>query len=106
MNKGSKRWLPSSHHLGYMDASRKTKIPLKPKLVYTPTKGTLGICLCSTIRQMPGDSTSRSLDASLAISMRVLRLEASGTLRPQTGQASFGLTGTPGLQPWLCGSAE
>jgi hypothetical protein len=65
-------------------------MPLKPKLRYTPTKGTLGICLRSTIGRMPGDRTSRSLDASLAIPTRVLRLEASGALRPQTGQ-----TGSP-----------
>jgi hypothetical protein len=39
---------------------------------------------------MPSDRTSRSLDASLAIPARVLRFEASGTLRPQTGQ-----TGAP-----------
>jgi hypothetical protein len=86
MNKGSKRWLPYSHPLGYMEASRKTKMPLKPKLRYTPTKGTLGICLRSTIGRMHGDRTSRSLDASLVIPTRVLRLEASGALRPQTGQ--------------------
>jgi hypothetical protein len=61
-------------------------MPLKPKLRYTPTKATLGVCLCSTIGRLPGDRTSRSLDASLAIPTRVLRLEASGTLRPQTGQ--------------------
>jgi hypothetical protein len=73
-----------------MEASRKTKIPLKPKLGYTPTKGTLGICLCSTIGRMPGDRTSHSLDTSLAIPTRVLRFEASGTLRPQTCQ-----TGSP-----------
>jgi hypothetical protein len=65
-------------------------MPLKPKLRYTPTKGTLGICLRSTIGRMPGDRTSRSLDASLAIPTRVLRLEASGALRLQTGQ-----TGSP-----------
>jgi hypothetical protein len=47
-----------------------------------PTKDTLGICLCSTIGWMPGDRTSRSLDASLAIPMRVLCIEASDTLRP------------------------
>jgi hypothetical protein len=86
MSQGSQRWLPSSHLLGYMEASLKSKIPLRPKLRYTPTKGTLGICLRSTIRWMPGDRTSRSLDASLAIPMHVLRLEASGALRPQTGQ--------------------
>jgi hypothetical protein len=37
---------------------------------------------------MPGDRTSRSLDASLVIPTRVLRLEASGALRPQTGHRS------------------
>jgi hypothetical protein len=61
---------------------------VRPKLRYTPTKGTLGICLLSTIGRMPGDCTSRSLDASLAIPTRVLRFEASGALRPQTGQTS------------------
>jgi hypothetical protein len=71
-----------------MEASRKTKLPLKSKLGYMPTKGTLGICLCSTIERMPGDHTSRSLDASLAIPTRVLRLEDFGALRPQTGQTS------------------
>jgi hypothetical protein len=71
--------------LGYMEASVKSKMPLRPKLGYTPTKGTLGICLHSTIGRMPGDRTLRSLDASLAIPTSVLRLEASGTLRPQTG---------------------
>jgi hypothetical protein len=73
-----------------MEASRKTKIPLKPKLGYTPTKGTLGICLFSTIGRMRDDRTSRNLNASLAIPTRVFRLEASGTLRLQTDQ-----TGSP-----------
>jgi hypothetical protein len=73
-----------------MEASQKTKIPLKSKLGYTPTKGTLRICLRSTIGRMPSDRTSLSLDASLAIPTRVLRFEASGALRPQTGQ-----TGSP-----------
>jgi hypothetical protein len=67
-------------------------MPLRPKLRYTPTKGTLGICLRRTIRRMPSDRTSRSLDTSLAIPTRVLRFEASGTLRPQIGQAGFGQT--------------
>jgi hypothetical protein len=55
---------------------------------------------------MPGDLTSRSLDASLAIPTCVLRLEVSDALRPkpvrpvlQTGQAGFDLTATPGLRP-------
>jgi hypothetical protein len=86
-----------SHPLGYMEASRKTKIPLKPKLGYTPTKGTLGKRLCSTIGRMPVDRTSRSVDASLMIPMRVLCLEGSGALRPQTGQ-----TGSPNWSGWFC----
>jgi hypothetical protein len=89
--------------MGYMEASRKTKIPLKPRLGYTPTKGTLGICLHNSIGRMPSDRTPRSPDASLAIPTRVLRFEASGALRPQIG---FGLTATPGLRPRLCGSGE
>jgi hypothetical protein len=65
-------------------------MPLRTKLGYTPTKNTLRICLRNTIGRIPGDRTSRSLDASLAIPTRVLRLEASGALWPQTGQ-----TGSP-----------
>jgi hypothetical protein len=86
MSWSSQRWLPSSHLLGYMEARLKSKMPLRPNLRYTPTKGTLGICLRSTIRRMPGDRTYRSLEASLAILTHVLHLEASGALRPQTGQ--------------------
>jgi hypothetical protein len=55
MSYGSKRWLPSSHPLGYMQATRKTKLPLSSKLGYTPTKGTLGNCLHNTIGLMPSD---------------------------------------------------
>jgi hypothetical protein len=83
-----------------------SKMPLRPKLRYTPTKGTLGICFCSTIGRMPNDRTLCSLDASLAIPTRVLRFEAYGALRPQTGQIGFGLTATSSLQPRLCGLAE
>jgi hypothetical protein len=59
-------------------------MPLRPKLRYTPTKKSLGICLHRTIRRMPGDRTPRSVDASFAILTRVLRFEASSTLRRQT----------------------
>jgi hypothetical protein len=61
--------------------TRKTKISPKPKLGYTPTKGTLGICLCSTIGRMSGDRPLRSLDASRAIQTHVLRFEASRRAR-------------------------
>jgi hypothetical protein len=85
--------------------NQKTKIPLKSKLGYTPTKGTLGICLCSTIRRMPDDRPSRSLDASLAIPMRVFRFEASGCEPlPYTGSGrglrlAFLATMQPALDP-------
>jgi hypothetical protein len=65
-----------------MEASQKTEMPIKPKLGYTPTKGTLGKRLCSTIGQMPSDRTLCILDASLAIPTRVVRLEASGACDP------------------------
>jgi hypothetical protein len=74
----------------------KTKIPLKPKLGYTPTKGTLGISLCSTIGRMPSDRSLCSLDASLAILTRVLRFEASRHTR-----IPFLLAKPPVLVLWL-----
>jgi hypothetical protein len=61
--------------------SWKTKIPLKPKLGYMPTKGTLGICFCSTIGWMPSDRPSRNLNVSLAIPTRVLCFVASQRAR-------------------------
>jgi hypothetical protein len=61
--------------------SRDSWHPLSSKLGYTSTKGTLGICLCSTIERMPGDRPSRRLDTSLAILTRVLRFEASRCAR-------------------------
>jgi hypothetical protein len=89
---GSKRWVPSSHPLGYMEATRKTKLPLRPKLGYTPTKGTLGSCLCNTIGRLPSDQNLPSLDASLAIPTRVLRFEDS-KLRRRTPVRPVLLTG-------------
>jgi hypothetical protein len=96
-----------------MEASLKSKMPLRPKLRYTPTKGTLAICLRSTIERMPSDRTSRTLDSSLAIPTRVLRFEAPAPYDPKpvrpvlrTGQVDFVQTVTPGLRPRLCGSAE
>jgi membrane protein YqaA with SNARE-associated domain len=80
-----------------MEASRKIKTPLRPKVWYTPTKGTLGNCLHGTIGWMLGDCSSRSLDASLAIPTRVLRFEASNALWTQTGQ-----TGSPKRSGRFC----
>jgi hypothetical protein len=53
------------------------KLPLLHKIrIHTP-EGHFGNSRCSTIRRMLGNRTSLSLDASLAIPTRVLRLEAS-----------------------------
>jgi hypothetical protein len=41
--------------LGLYGGNLKTKLPLRPKLGYTPTKGTLGNCLHNTMRRMPSD---------------------------------------------------
>jgi hypothetical protein len=41
--------------LGLYGGNLKTKLPLRPKLGYTPTKGTLGNCLHNTIGRMPSD---------------------------------------------------
>jgi hypothetical protein len=66
-----------------MEATRKTKLPLWPKLGYTPTKGTLGNCLRKPSDRCPGTANLLSLDASLVIPTRVLRFEVSG-LRHRT----------------------
>jgi hypothetical protein len=81
--------------MGYMEASLNSKILLRPKLGYTPTKGTLGICLRNTIGRMPDDRNLLSLDASLAIPTCVLRFEASG-LRRRTLVRPVLLTGQTG----------
>jgi hypothetical protein len=112
MSQGSKRWLASSHHLGYIEASLKTKIPLRPNTrIHTP-RGTLGIFVfapsdgCSVIANL------LSLNASLAISTCVLRFEVTG-LRHRTPVRPVLLTGQTGpmllhlcLRSWLCGSTK
>jgi hypothetical protein len=53
----------------------------------------LGIFLCSTIGRIPGDRTSRSLDANLAIPTRVLRFEASRRARISSPPARASILG-------------
>jgi hypothetical protein len=57
--------------------SRKTKLPLLHNIRIHASEGHYGNSRCSTIGRMPGDRTSLSLDASLAIPTCVLRFEAS-----------------------------
>jgi hypothetical protein len=61
--------------------NRKTKLPLLHKTRIHAPEGHFGNSCRSTIGQMPGDRTSLSLDASLAIPTRVLRFEASRRAR-------------------------
>jgi hypothetical protein len=61
--------------------NQKTKLPLLHKTrIHTP-EGHFGNICRSTIGRMPGDRTSLSLDASLAIPTRVLRFESSRRAR-------------------------
>jgi hypothetical protein len=71
---------------GLYGGNRKSKIPLLNNYGYKPLKGGFGSLQIFSIGRMPSDRTSRSLDASLAIPTCVVRFEASGALRPQTGQ--------------------
>jgi hypothetical protein len=57
--------------------SRKTKLPLLHNTRIHTLEGHFGNSRRSTIGRMPGDRTSLSLDASLAIPTRVLHFEAS-----------------------------
>jgi hypothetical protein len=61
--------------------SRKTKLPLLQNNRIHAPEGHFGISRRSTIGRMPSDRTSLSLDASLAIPMCVLLLEASRRAR-------------------------
>jgi hypothetical protein len=86
-----------------------------------PLEGEFGNLCHHSIRRMPGDRNLLSLDASLAISTRVLRFEVSG-LHHRTLVRPVLLTGQTGthrsdwseaaaapslvLRSWLCGSTE
>jgi hypothetical protein len=68
-------------HLSIYGGNRKTKLPLLHNIrIHTP-EGHFRNSRRSTIGRMPGDCTSLSLDASLAIPTHVLRLEASRCAR-------------------------
>jgi hypothetical protein len=64
--------------LSLYGGNRKTKLAtlLHNTRIHAP-EGHFGNSRCSTIGQMPGDRTSLSLNASLAISTHVLRFEVS-----------------------------
>jgi hypothetical protein len=86
-----------------------------------PLEGEIRNLCHRPIGRMPGDHNLLSIDASLAIPMRVLRFEVSGLCRRTpvrpvllTGQTSThqsdrsGAAASPSsvLQSWLCGSTK
>jgi hypothetical protein len=67
--------------LGLYGGNRKTKLPLSLTLGYTPLRGTLGIFAFTPPDRCPTTANLLSLDASLAVTTRVLRFEVSGRRR-------------------------
>jgi hypothetical protein len=86
------------------------ELPLRPNTrIHTP-EGHFGNLCRRTIRRMPDDRTWRSLDASQAISMCVLRFRVSRLRRRTLARPVLrtGQTSTHQLEwwPWLCGSTK
>jgi hypothetical protein len=116
-----KWWLPSSHHLGYMEATENLKYPYKPTRDTCPWRANSDIFVFAALDGCPATANLVSLDASLAIPTRVLRFEVSG-LRHRTPVRPVLLTGQTGtywsdrsgvvatlslvLPSWLWGSTE
>jgi hypothetical protein len=111
--------MPSSHHLGYMEATERRNYPYGLTLGYTPPRGTLGIFVFTPSDGCPTTANSLNLDASLAILTCVLHFEVSGVRRrtpvipvhltsqtSQTHQSDPPDVATSGLWPWLCGSTK
>jgi hypothetical protein len=78
--------------LGLYGGNQKSKIPFSNNYGYKPLKGGFGRLEAFSIGRMPGDRNLLSLDASLAIPTRVLRLEDS-RLRRRTPFRPVLLTG-------------
>jgi hypothetical protein len=81
MSLGSKRRLPSSHHLGYMEATERRNYPYYIKLRYTPPNGLFGVFVPPPYDGCSATANLLSLDASLVIKTRVPHFEASGWRR-------------------------
>jgi hypothetical protein len=101
-----------------MEATERQNYPYYIKLGYTPPKGLLGNFIVAPSDGYPMTANFLSLDASLAISTRVLHFEASGSRRRTSVRpvSSTGQTGTTSqtvlmllhlrLRSWLCGSTQ
>jgi hypothetical protein len=111
MSYGFKRWLPSSHHLGYMEATESLKYPYKLIRDTCPSRANSEIFVIAPSDRCPMTANLLSHDASLAIPMRVLRFEVSG-LRVPTGQTHRSDRSDAAAPPslvlrsWLCGSTK
>jgi hypothetical protein len=124
MSWGSKRWLPSSHHLGYMEATESLKYPYKLIRDTCPSRANSEIFVIAPSDGCPATANLLSLDASLAIPTHVLRFEVSRLhrrtpVRPvlftgQTGthrsdrsdQSGVAAPLSSVLRSWLCGSTK
>jgi hypothetical protein len=106
-------WLPSSHLMGYMEATESLTYPYLITRDTSPPRE-----LWEFVFIAPSDGCPAT--APRVASMQALRsrrmsstskLPAPCDLKPirpvlQTGQAGFGQTATSGLRPRLCGSVE
>jgi hypothetical protein len=95
MSYGSKRWLPSFHHLGYMEATKSLKYPYYLTRDTCPSRAYSEIFVIAPSDGCPATANLVSIDASLGIPTRVLHFEVSG-LRRRTPVKPVLLTGQTG----------
>jgi hypothetical protein len=86
-----------------MEATERQNYPYYIKLGYTPPKGLLGNFVVAPSDRCPTTTNLLSLDASLTISMRVLRFEVSAMRRrTPVRPVPSGQTGPVLLPPIFC----
>jgi hypothetical protein len=115
------RWLTSSHHLGYMEATERLKYSHWLTRDTCPSTANLEVFVLAPSDGCPATANVLSLDASLAIPTRVLcfedsRLHCRTPVRPVllTGQTNThradlsDVVAPPSLvlRSWLCGSTK
>jgi hypothetical protein len=77
MSWGSKRWMPSSHHLGYKEATERLKYSYKLTRHTCTTRANLEVFVFAPSDGCPTTANLLSLDASLAIPTHVIHFEDS-----------------------------
>jgi hypothetical protein len=89
-------WLPSILSKSIYGGTQKTKLSLLNNYGYKPLKGEFGSLQIFFIGRMPDNHNLLSLDASLAIPMRVLHFKASRRQRPGRSDRPPGRLDRPG----------